>query len=69
SVAMVDGLSDASIVEHGMEQYIPNLFEQLTALSDESLMVHYQRAISALEQEIATLQQSYLTVKQAWIES
>nr|MBF4322687.1 lipase [Vibrio anguillarum] len=34
-----------------------------------SLMVHYQQAISALDQEIATLQGNYLTVKQTWAES
>ncbi|CAH8229925.1 hypothetical protein VAEU17_4310145 [Vibrio aestuarianus] len=32
-------------------------------------MVHYQQAISALDQEIATLQNNYLTVKQTWAES
>ena len=32
-------------------------------------MVHYQQAISALDQEIATLQNNYFTVKQTWAES
>ncbi|EEY44041.1 lipase family protein [Vibrio mimicus] len=69
SVSLVNNLSDASILEHGMEHYIPNLLQQLMALSDESLMVNYQQAILALDQEIATLQKSYLTVKQAWTDA
>lgn len=69
SVTLVNSLSDASIAEHGMEYYIPNLWQQMYSLSNESLMVHYQQAISALDQEIATLQKNYLTVKQTWAES
>ncbi|OXX28575.1 lipase family protein [Vibrio sp. V08_P9A1T1] len=69
SVTLVNSLSDASIAEHGMEYYIPNLWQQMYSLSNETLMVHYQQAISALDQEIATLQQNYLTVKQTWAES
>ncbi|ENM3826229.1 lipase family protein [Vibrio cholerae] len=69
SVTLVNSLSDASIAEHGMEYYIPNLWQQMYSLSNESLMVHYQQAISALDQEIATLQRNYLTVKQTWAES
>lgn len=69
SVSLVDNLSDASIAEHGMDHYVPNLWQQLLALSNESLMTHYQQAISALDQEIATLQQNYLTVKQTWARS
>lgn len=69
SVTLVNSLSDASIAEHGMEYYIPNLWQQMYSLSNESLMVHYQQAISALDQEIATLQENYLTVKQTWAES
>lgn len=69
SVTLVNSLSDASISEHGMEYYIPNLWKQIHSLSNESLMVHYQQAISALDQEIATLQDNYFTVKQTWAES
>ncbi|MBF4258217.1 lipase [Vibrio anguillarum] len=69
SVSLVDNLSDASIAEHGMDHYVPNLWQQLLALSNESLMTHYQQAISALDQEIATLQQNYLTVKKTWARS
>jgi predicted lipase len=69
SVSLVDNLSDASIAEHGMDHYVLNLWQQLLALSNESLMTHYQKAISALDQEIATLQQNYLTVKQTWARS
>ncbi|MDE1351897.1 lipase [Vibrio aestuarianus] len=69
SVTLVNSLSDASISEHGMEYYIPNLWKQIHSLSNESLMVHYQQAISALDQEIATLQNNYFTVKQTWAES
>ncbi|HCZ9574335.1 TPA: lipase [Vibrio cholerae] len=64
SVSLVNNLSEVSIAEHGMDHYVPNLWQQLFALSNESLMTHYQKAISALEQEIAILQQNYLTVKQ-----
>ncbi|MBF4438415.1 lipase, partial [Vibrio anguillarum] len=49
SVTLVNSLSDASIAEHGMEYYIPNLWQQMYSLSNESLMVHYQQAISALD--------------------
>ncbi|EJK2280879.1 lipase [Vibrio cholerae] len=73
SVSLVNNLSEASIAEqiaeHGMDHYVPNLWQQLLALSNESLMTHYQQAISALDQEIATLQQNYLTVKQTWARS
>lgn len=69
SVSLVNNLSEASIAEHGMDHYVPNLWQQLFALSNESLMTHYQQAISALDQEIATLQQNYLTVKQTWARS
>ncbi|WP_337221003.1 lipase family protein [Vibrio cholerae] len=69
SVSLVNNLSEASIAEHGMDHYVPNLWQQLLALSDESLMTYYQKAISALDQEIATLQQSYITVKQTWTEA
>ncbi|WP_158159985.1 lipase family protein [Vibrio metoecus] len=69
SVSLVNNLSEASIAEHGMDHYVPNLWQQLFALSNESLMTHYQKAISALDQEIATLQRNYLTVKQTWAES
>ncbi|MBF4437218.1 lipase, partial [Vibrio anguillarum] len=69
SVSLVNNLSEVSIAEHGMDHYVPNLWQQLLALSNESLMTHYQQAISALDQEIATLQQNYLTVKQTWAES
>lgn len=69
SVSLVNNLSEASIAEHGMDHYVPNLWQQLLALSNESLMTHYQQAISALDQEIATLQKSYLTVKQTWARS
>lgn len=69
SVTLVNSLSDASISENGMEYYIPNLWKQIHSLSNESLMVHYQQAISALDQEIATLQNNYFTVKQTWAES
>ena len=66
SVTLVNSLSDASIAEHGMEYYIPNLWQQVYSLSNESLMVHYQQAILALDQEISTLHKNYLTVKQTW---
>ncbi|AQP38003.1 lipase family protein [Vibrio anguillarum] len=69
SVSLVNNLSEVSIAEHGMDHYVPNLWQQLLALSNESLMTHYQKAISALDQEIATLQQNYLTVKQTWARS
>lgn len=69
SVILVNSLSDVSISEHGMEYYIPNLWKQIHSLSNESLMVHYQQAISALDQEIATLQNNYFTVKQTWAKS
>ncbi|EGR1102098.1 lipase [Vibrio cholerae] len=73
SVSLVNNLSEVSIAEqiaeHGMDHYVPNLWQQLFALSNESLMTHYQKAISALEQEIAILQQNYLTVKQTWARS
>ncbi|WP_337912229.1 lipase family protein [Vibrio cholerae] len=69
SVLLVNNLSEVSIAEHGMDHYVPNLWQQLLALSDESLMTYYQKAISALDQEIATLQQSYITVKQTWTEA
>ncbi|ENE5172040.1 lipase [Vibrio cholerae] len=69
SVLLVNNLSEISISEHGMDHYVPNLWQQLLALSDESLMTYYQKAISALDQEIATLQQSYITVKQTWTEA
>ena len=69
SVSLVNNLSEVSIAEHGMDHYVPNLWQQLLALSNESLMAHYQKAISALDQEIATLQQNYLTVKQTWARS
>ncbi|EJL6377479.1 lipase [Vibrio cholerae] len=73
SVSLVNNLSEASIAEqiaeHGMDHYVPNLWQQLFALSNESLMTHYQKAISALDQEIAILQQNYLTVKQTWARS
>lgn len=69
SVLLVNNLSEISIAEHGMDHYVPNLWQQLLALSDESLMTYYQKAISALDQEIATLQQSYITVKQTWTEA
>ncbi|MBF4242819.1 lipase, partial [Vibrio anguillarum] len=37
SVTLVNSLSDASIAEHGMEYYIPNLWQQMYSLSNESL--------------------------------
>ncbi|MDC5819645.1 lipase [Vibrio europaeus] len=66
SLALVDNLSEASVVDHGMEYYIPNLMRQLCALSDESLMDKYHQAISSLTQELASLQSSYIEVKNAW---
>lgn len=51
SVSLVNNLSEVSIAEqiaeHGMDHYVPNLWQQLFALSNESLMTHYQKAISA----------------------
>ncbi|NIY91408.1 hypothetical protein HCZ28_03880 [Vibrio diazotrophicus] len=67
SVALVDGLFDASISEHGMEFYIPNLWTQLQTLSRESLYENYQGAITYLNNKISELQQSYSAVQQEWI--
>lgn len=69
SVALMAHLTEASVVEHGMDQYIPNLWQQLCALSDDSLMASYQRAITVLDQEIEALQQSYVVAKDAWSNS
>ena len=63
SVALVGGLSDASIADHGMEVYIPNLFAQLQALSKESLYDNYQGTINYLSNTIEDLQQRYLKAK------
>jgi len=67
SVALVDGLFDASVSDHGMEFYIPNLWTQLQTLSKESLYENYQGAITYLNNKISELQQSYSTVQQEWI--
>ncbi|MGY5537811.1 lipase family protein [Vibrio brasiliensis] len=63
SYALVDGLTDASIAEHGMEVYIPNLFAQLQALSKESLYDNYQGTINYLSNTIDDLQQRSLKAK------
>ncbi|MEF1254952.1 lipase family protein, partial [Vibrio sp. M260112] len=63
SYALVDGLTDASIAEHGMEVYIPNLFAQLQALSKESLYDNYQGTINYLSNTIDDLQQRNLKAK------
>ncbi|TMX42610.1 lipase [Vibrio sp. Hep-1b-8] len=63
SYALVDGLTDASIAEHGMEVYIPNLFAQLQALSKESLYDNYQGTINHLSNTIDDLQQRSLKAK------
>ncbi|MGD8110990.1 hypothetical protein [Vibrio sp. TRT 17S01] len=67
SVALVDGLFDASISDHGMEFYIPNLWTQLQTLSKESLYENYQGAITYLNNKISELQQSYSAVRLEWI--
>lgn len=65
SMYLVDGLSEASIAEHGLNQYIPNLWQQLQGLSGESLLDNHQQAILSLEQEISALQDSYDKIRLA----
>ncbi|MCW8336579.1 lipase family protein, partial [Vibrio paucivorans] len=67
SVALVDGLFDASIKDHGMEFYVPNLWSQLEALSEESLYQNYQGAISELNTKMLELKESYSLVQQEWV--
>ncbi|WP_100754332.1 lipase family protein, partial [Vibrio salilacus] len=63
SVALVDSLADASITDHGMEFYIPNLLTQLQALSTESLYSNYQGSIAYLSNSINNEQRRYLEIK------
>ncbi|MCW8335299.1 lipase family protein [Vibrio paucivorans] len=63
SVALVDSLVDASITDHGMEFYIPNLLTQLQALSTESLYSNYQGSIAYLSNSINNEQRRYLEIK------
>ena len=65
SVSFITGLGDASIVEHFLGHYIPNLHKQLKALSQESLYDNYQDAINYLTDKINTQQQAYLKVEHA----
>ncbi|TVO39452.1 lipase family protein [Vibrio algivorus] len=69
SVALVDSIPNSSIIDHGMEHYVPNLFAQLQALSQESLYQNYQRAVSYLTNKVNEQQQRYLAAKHAWAES
>lgn len=63
SVALVDSLADASITDHGMEFYIPNLMIQLQALSKESLYSNYQGTIAYLTNSINKQQRYYSDLK------
>ncbi|MCW8336072.1 lipase family protein [Vibrio paucivorans] len=63
SVALMDSLADASIADHGMEFYIPNLLAQLQALSKESLYSNYQGTIAYLNNSINGEQRRYLKIK------
>ncbi|WGW01940.1 lipase [Vibrio sp. YMD68] len=69
SVALVDGLTDASIADHGMEFYIPNLLAQLQNLSKESLYNHYQGIIAYLADTINDQQRGYLKTKNSLAEA
>lgn len=64
SVALVDGLRDASVSDHDMEFYVPNLWNQLRMLNKESLYENYQGAITYLSSQVSDLQKSYSTVQQ-----
>lgn len=68
SVALVDGLKEASINDHSMNQYVPNLLAQLRYLSQESLYENYQGAIDYIQDEILALKEQYSIVKHAEIE-
>nr|WP_275658658.1 lipase [Vibrio brasiliensis] len=63
SYALVDGLTDASIADHGMEFYIPNLLTQLQKLSKESLYSNYLGTIAYLTNSITNQQRSYADLK------
>ena len=69
SVALIDGLSDAAISEHSLDNYVPNLFEQLQALSQETLYDHYQHAIAYLIDKLNEQQRRHLKAKVAWTEA
>lgn len=69
SVTLVDGLWDASLEDHSMEQYIPCLLDQLQSLSQESLYKNYQSTIDFINDEIKNLRQRYNIVKKADIET
>ncbi|RJX68714.1 lipase [Vibrio sinensis] len=69
SVALVDGLWDASIEDHSMGQYIPGLLDQLQSLSQESLYENYQGSIDFINDEIKNLKQRYHIVKKADVET
>ena len=52
AVTLVANLKEASLDNHGLAEYIPNLLQQLRALSNESLYDNYQAMIITLNNEI-----------------
>ncbi|MEZ9020197.1 lipase [Vibrio lentus] len=69
SIALINGLFDASISEHFLDSYIPNLFEQLQALSQGTLSDHHKHAITYLTDKSNEQQRRYLEAENAWAES
>ncbi len=57
SVVLVDSLKEASFADHTMDEYVPNLWRQLKALSQESLYDHYQGAIKYLDNQVRDIRE------------